>query len=297
MKFWQSLAFVELDQIVECAKFAEELGFYGVSFGDHLVTTKEQVDEYLYTKDGTVFWEPQTHWPDPWVITAAIARETKHIKFLTTVYVLPMRDPFSVAKALSTAAVISDDRVILGIGVGWQKTEFDLTGQDYHTRGKRCDEQIEVIRKLTTGQMVEHHGEFYDFKPLMMSPGTKKSIPIFVGGDSAAAFRRAAQNDGWLGLRYTEEQILPLLEKINMARKELVQGDEAALRKPFDIWLAPLMPTTDTYKRLEEKGVTMVNGANFFVDGKLVSTTLDFKKKRMEEFACSGFLDLQLSEP
>jgi probable F420-dependent oxidoreductase len=280
MKFWQSLAFVELDQIIECAKFAEQLGFHGVSFGDHLVTTKEQVDEYLYTKDGAVFWEPQTHWPDPWVITAAIARETKTIKFLTTVYVLPMRDPFSVAKALSTAAVISDDRVILGIGVGWQKTEFDLTGQNYHTRGKRCDEQIDVIKKLTTGEMVEYHGEFYNFKPLMMSPGTKNPLPIFVGGDSAAAFRRAAQNDGWLGLRYTEEQIPSLLEKINAARKE--NGD---VNKPFDIWLAPLMPTPDTYKRLEEKGVTMVNGANFFVDGKLVPTTLDFKKKRMEEFS------------
>ena len=280
MKFWQSLAFVELDQVIPCAKFAEQLGFYGVSFGDHLVTTKEQVDEYLYTKDGTVFWEPQTHWPDPWVMAAAIARETQTIKFLTTVYVLPMRDPFTVAKALSTAAVVSDDRVILGIGVGWQKTEFDLTGQDYHTRGKRCDEQLEVIRKLNSGAMVEYHGEFYDFKPLMMSPGTKKPVPVFVGGDSAAAFRRAAQNDGWLGLRYTEEQIPPLLEKINAARKD--NGDT---QKPFDIWLAPLLPKPDTYKRLEEKGVTMVNGANFFVDGKLVPTSLDFKKKRMEEFA------------
>lgn len=280
MKFWQSLAFVELDQVIDCARFAEELGFYGVSFGDHLVTTKEQVDEYLYTKEGTVFWEPQTHWPDPWVISAAIARETQNIKFLTTVYVLPMRDPFTVAKAISTAAVISGDRMILGVGVGWQKTEFDLTGQDYHTRGKRCDEQLEVIHLLTSGKMVEHHGEFYNFNPLMMSPGTNKSIPVFVGGDSPAAFRRAAQNDGWLGLRYTEEQIPPLLEKIRVARQ--TQGD---LDKPFDIWLAPLMPKDDTYQKLEEQGVTMVNGANFFVEGKITPTTLDFKKQRMEEFA------------
>lgn len=280
MKFWQSLAFVELDQIIECARFAEELGFYGVSFGDHLVTTQQQVDEYLYSKDGTVFWEPQTHWPDPWVISAAIARETRQLKFLTTVYVLPMRDPFSVAKALSTAAVISGDRMILGVGVGWQKTEFELTGQDYHTRGKRCDEQLAVIAKLTSGAMVEHHGEFYDFKPLMMSPGTNKPIPVFVGGDSPAAFARAARHDGWLGLRYTEEQIPPLLEKIHCARRE-----SGTLQKPFDIWLAPLMPTADTYKRLEEQGVTMVNGANFFTDGKPLPSTLDFKKKRMEEFA------------
>ncbi len=280
MKFWQSLAFVELDQIVECAKFAEDLGFYGVSFGDHLVTTKEQVDEYLYTKDGTVFWEPETHWPDPWVVSAAIARETSKVKFLTTVYVLPMRDPFTVAKAISTAAYLADNRLVLGIGVGWQKAEFELTGQDYHTRGKRCDEQIEIIKKLTSGEMVEHHGEHYDFAPLMMSPGTTEPIPIYVGGHSKPAFRRAAQNDGWLGLRYPEEEIPPILEQLKTAREQ-----QGALDKDFEVWLAPLMPEQDTYKRMEEMGVTMVNGANFFVDGKVVPTDIDFKKRRMEEFA------------
>lgn len=280
MKFWQSLAFVELDQIIDCAKFAEDLGFYGVSFGDHLVTTRDQMDEYFYTKDGTVLWEPHTHWPDPWVIIAALARETKHARFLTSVYVLPLRDPFSVAKALSTAAVISNDRVVFGIGVGWQKAEFDLTGQDYHTRGKRCDEQIAVIKKLLTGEMVEFHGEFFDFDPLMMSPGTSRPIPILVGGESAAAFRRAAQNDGWVGLRYTEEQIPPILKRIHEARKE-----QGTLNKPFDVWLVPMVRDREAYKRLEEIGVTMVSGANFFVDRKVVPTTLDFKKRRMEEFA------------
>jgi probable F420-dependent oxidoreductase len=280
MKFWQSLAFVELDQMIDCATFAEDLGFYGVTFGDHLVTTGEQVDAYLYTKDGAVLWEPRTHWPDPWVIIAALARETKNTKFLTTVYVLPLHNPFSVAKALSTAAVISNDRVVLGIGVGWQKTEFALTGQDFHTRGRRCDEQIAVIKQLLTGEMVEFHGEFFDFNPLMMSPGTSRPIPILVGGESAAAFRRAAQNDGWLGMRYTEEQIPPMLKRLDAARRE-----HGTLNKPFDVWLAPMMSGPDTYQRLEEMGVTMVSGAHFFVDGKVVPTTLDFKKRRMEAFA------------
>jgi len=284
MKFWQSLAFVELDQIVECAKFAEELGFYGVSFGDHLVTTKEQVDEYLYTKDGTVFWEPETHWPDPWVITAALARETEKVKFLTTVYVLPMRDPFSVAKAISTAAYMSDDRLILGIGVGWQKTEFELTGQDYHTRGKRCDEQLKVIELLTSGEMVEFHGEYYDFNPLMMSPGTHKPVPVFVGGHSKPAFNRAVKHDGWLGLRYQPDEIPAIIDSIKQARAENSDKVKCS-EEDFDIWLAPLAQDAGVYKEIEDMGVTMVNGANFFVDGKVVPTTLDFKKQRMEEFA------------
>lgn len=284
MKFWQSLAFVELEQIIEVTKFAEDIGFYGVNFGDHLVTTKEQADEYFYTKDGKVLWEPHTHWPDPWVLSAALARETSRIRFLTTVYVLPLRDPFAAAKAISTAAVISNNRLMLGIGVGWQKAEFALTGQDFRTRGRRCDEQITVLKRLFTGEMVEFHGQFFDFGPLMMSPGTSQPVPILVGGDSPAALRRAAQNDGWLGLRYTEEQMSPILARLREARKE-----HGSLDQPFEVWLVPMMSGAGMYRRLEEMGVTMVNGANFFVDGKVVPTTLDFKKTRMEEFAKRAF--------
>jgi alkanesulfonate monooxygenase SsuD/methylene tetrahydromethanopterin reductase-like flavin-dependent oxidoreductase (luciferase family) len=128
--------------------------------------------------------------------------------------------------------------------------------------------------------MVEFHGEFFDFDPLMMSPGTSRPLPILVGGESPAALRRAAQNDGWLGSRYTEEQIPPMLKRLEEARR--AQG---TLEKPFEVWLVPMMSGADTCKRLEEMGVTMVNGANFFVDGKVAPTTLDFKKRRMEQFA------------
>lgn len=284
MKFWQLLAFVEFDQIIECAQFAEQLGFHGVTFGDHLVTTEKQVDAYLYNKDSTVFWQPQTHWPDPWVMIAALARECHKLHFMTTIYVLPMRDPFSVAKSISTAAYLSNDRITLGIGVGWQKTEFELTGQDYHTRGKRCDEQIEVIKRLTSGEMVEFHGEFYDFEPLMMSPGTHKPIPIFIGGHSKPAFRRAIQHDGWLGLRYSPEQIPEFITRLEQAR--LFHSDKVKLQKQdFDIWLAPAVQAKSDYQDIAAMGVTMVNGANFLVEGKVVPTTLNFKKQRMEEFA------------
>ncbi len=83
MKFWQSLAFAEMEQMPELARFCEELGFYGVSYGDHLITTKDQVDEYLYRDSGNVFWNPDTHWPDPWVITAALAQATTTLHYIS----------------------------------------------------------------------------------------------------------------------------------------------------------------------------------------------------------------------
>jgi alkanesulfonate monooxygenase SsuD/methylene tetrahydromethanopterin reductase-like flavin-dependent oxidoreductase (luciferase family) len=191
-----------------------------------------------------------------------------------------MRDSFNAAKAISTAAYLSNNRIIMGVGIGWQKTEFDLTGHDFHTRGKRTDEQLEVMAKLMSGAMVEHHGAFHDFAPLQMSPGTTKPVPVFIGGDSDAAFRRAAQHDGWLGLRYTEEQLPAVLQKVQAAREEA--GTQS---KPFDVWTAVLQPQDGTFKRVEAMGVTMTNGANFMVDGKIVPSDIDFKKKRIEAFA------------
>jgi hypothetical protein len=131
-----------------------------------------------------------------------------------------------------------------------------------------------------SGEMVEHHGNFHDFAPLQMSPGTTQPVPFFIGGDSDAAFRRAAQFDGWLGIRYTEEQLTGILARLHTAREAA-----GTLDRPFDVWSAILNPGEGTFERVEAMGVTMTNGANFMVDGKIVPTSIDFKKERIEAFA------------
>lgn len=281
MKFWQSLAFVEMDQMVELAQFCEEVGFYGVSYGDHLVTTKTQVDEYLYQDSGNVFWNPDTHWPDPWVVTAALAQATTTLQFLSTIYILPMRDPLSAAKALSTAAYVSGDRVTLGAGVGWQKAEFEMVGQDFHTRGKRVDEMLEIMPQLMSGEMTEYQGKFYDIPAVKMSPGTNKPIPIMIGGYAPAAMRRASRFDGWMATSHEEAEIYPLLGTLQEIRKT-----EGTAEKPFDIWTGVKNPDDGTHERLAEKGVTMVNGTNFLdANGRTALSSVDDKKLRIEAFA------------
>ncbi len=281
MKFWQSLAFVELDQIVELAQFCEEAGFYGVSYGDHLVTTQEQVDEYLYREGGNIFWNPDTHWPDPWVLTSALAQATTTLQFITTIYILPLRDPLSAAKALSTAAYLSGGRVTLGAGVGWQKAEFDMVGQDFHTRGKRADEMLELLPKLMRGDMVEYHGRYYDLPPVKMSPGTPSPVPIMVGGYAPAAMRRACRFDGWMATAHEEQEVYPLLDTLKSFREANGDAD-----RPFDIWTGVKNPDDGTHKRLAEAGVTMVNGTNFLdADGRTTLSGIDDKKRRIEAFA------------
>ena len=281
MKFWQSLAFVELDQMVELAQFCEEVGFYGVSYGDHLVTTQDQVDQYQYGEGGNIFWNPETHWPDTWVMAAALAQATTKLHFLSTIYILPMRDPISVAKALSTVAYLSNNRVTMGAGVGWQKAEFDMVDQTFTNRGKRVDEMLEVIPKLMSGEMTEFHGDYYDIPAVKMSPGTTKPVPIMIGGLSPAAMRRAARFNGWMATTHEEQDIYPMIDSLKSIRNEL-----GLAGKPFDIWTGVQNPQPGSHQRLAEAGVTMVNGTNFLnTDGKTALSSIDDKKRRIEDFA------------
>ena len=99
-----------------------------------------------------------------------MAAVTERLRFFTNVYVLPMRNPFVVAKTVGTAAVLSGNRVSLGIGMGWCEEEFELLEQPFRRRGKRADEMLDLLRALWTGEMIEHHGEFYDVAPARDEP-------------------------------------------------------------------------------------------------------------------------------
>jgi alkanesulfonate monooxygenase SsuD/methylene tetrahydromethanopterin reductase-like flavin-dependent oxidoreductase (luciferase family) len=156
MKFWQSVSWAEAGQLVEIAKFAEEVGFHGVINSEHLFLTRKTDSPYPYTEDGKMNHALDYDYPDVWSSFAAMAAVTTRLHFSSSVYLLPLRNPIEVAKQAGTCALISNNRVTIGFGVGWQKEEFDAMGVDFHTRGKRTDEMIEVMRKLWQGGVVSH---------------------------------------------------------------------------------------------------------------------------------------------
>ncbi|HEY3699692.1 MAG TPA: TIGR03619 family F420-dependent LLM class oxidoreductase [Spongiibacteraceae bacterium] len=282
MRFWQAIAMTDIDQLPTLAKRAEELGFEGVTLGDHPVTFATQYESYPYSADGRVLWYPETHWPDPWVQVAALSQVTTTLKFMSSVYVLPIRDPFSAAKAISTAARISNDRIMLGVGVGWQESEFDLVGQSFRNRGGRTDEMLTVMELLMSGQVVEFHGEFYDFEPLQMSPGVNKRVAVLIGGFSSAAYKRAARNDGWIGAEHDIEELPPMVATLKQERAAL--GKTAA--DPFDIIVALKQPTPENFHRAEDIGVTRIlRNAWLDENGRASVMTLAQKLADMEKFA------------
>jgi alkanesulfonate monooxygenase SsuD/methylene tetrahydromethanopterin reductase-like flavin-dependent oxidoreductase (luciferase family) len=139
------------------------------------------------------------------------------------------------------------------VGLGWMREEFELVGQPFRGRGRRAEEMLEVMRKLWAGGMVEHHGEHYDFERLEMSPVPSEPIPIYVGGTSEPALRRAARiGQGWSSEIHTTEEIREIAAKLSAYRR-----DSPLAGEPMEICAATSDAyTLDHYRRLQEIGVS-----------------------------------------
>ena len=255
MKFVLSTSFSSVSHLTKLAPAADENGWFAMSFSDHVVNPQTINTPYPYTEDGSRRWQPFTDWPDPWVMIGALATITKNLRFTNNIFVLPMRNPFLVAKAISTAAIVSDNRVIPAIGVGWSADEFALMQADFSTRGRRTDEMLEILRLLWTGEMVEYQGRYYQFDALEMNPAPGEYIPIWIGGISDPAMKRAARlADGWVTDLQTSEEITGSIDRITQWRREY--GRE---HLPFDVMATPSDAwDVDGYKRLQDAGVTHI---------------------------------------
>jgi len=208
---------------------------------------------YPYTRDGQRRWAPFTDWPDPWVLIGSLAQCTQRLHFVTTVYVAALRDPFVAAKAIGTAALLSNGRVELGLGVGWCAEEFELLGARFAERGKRTEEIIELMRALWSPGWTEFDGEFYQAPRLEMSPAAPP-IPVWVGGLSDVALRRAVSYDGWVGDLITTKRAISVAQQLRRYRTE-----NGSATDDFAV-LAPLIDafTPDDYARAEQGGVTHI---------------------------------------
>jgi probable F420-dependent oxidoreductase len=219
MRFYVSTAFLDTKEAVEIARAADDLGYDGIAIPDHVVNLETLQTPYPYTKDGNRRWEAFTDWPDPWVLIGAMALVTTRVRFVTTVYIPAMRDPYSAAKSIGTAAYLADGRLELGVGVGWCEEEFTLMGQQFARRGKRTDEMLELMKALWQPGWTEFDGEFYPTPRVEMQP-TPPRIPIYVGGLSDIALRRAARHNGWIGDLISTDQALERVATLRGLRAE-----------------------------------------------------------------------------
>jgi probable F420-dependent oxidoreductase len=228
-----------------------------LSLADHVFVPSDEPDTYPYkyshTSEGAAPFTLDIPWPDPFVLIGALAMITERIRFLTSIFILPLRHPLVVAKSIAAAARISRGRLALGIGVGWQQAEFDAIGVDFSMRGAIADEMVTALRTLWQPGPVEHHGRFFSFGPLYMEPVPPR-IPIVVGGTSKRALRRAAAlGDGYVLPMMPTDQ---MSDHIASLRTALAQHgrDES----DFELIIRCEMPTTEELKRILDLGADTI---------------------------------------
>lgn len=286
MKYTLAIAMSDPAHYLPLAISAEEHGWDSVAVPDSVFYPEKVSAPYPYMPGGERFWGPETPWVDPWVAIPAMAAVTSRIRFYTHVLKLPIRHPLLVAKTVGSAAVLSNNRVGLGVGLSWIPEEFEWLGTSYETRGRRADEAIEIIVALLRGGMVEHHGEHYDFGRLQMSPAPSARVPIYVGGHSEPALRRAARlGDGWCSAFSTEEETKRFAARLRELRAEY--GRE---KEPFEIQaVCPDVFDIDGYRRLEAAGVTDLITQPWYLYGAGPMATLEEKKDGIKRFADEVF--------
>lgn len=225
----------DLTALRDYAQTAESLGFSHVLAYDHVLGINPPYPAqwhgpYTY-KDSFL---------EPFVLFSYMAALTQKLSFITGILILPQRETAVVAKQAATLDVLSNGRFRLGIGVGWNKMEMAALNQDFHTRGRRVDEQIDLLQLLFTQELVTFKGEWHDIPDAGLNPlPVQRPIPIWLGGHSDAVLRRLARvGDGWLPGYRTAEAAQPSLDKLE---RYLVENG----RSRSDIGLEPRLHYRD----------------------------------------------------
>ena len=281
LRFSISLPFTPADHLLPIARAAEAAGWDAISVPDSVFFPEEVSAGYPYTDDGQRFWPADAPWPDPWVAIPAMAAVTERLSFFTNVMKVGIREPLLVAKTVTSTAAMFEGRIGLGVGLSWIPEEFAWLGQEMKTRGKRLDEGIEILRACLAGGWVEYHGRHYDFDRLLMCPAPTRPVPIYVGGHSDAALKRAARlGDGWIAVQVTPEEGAETVPRLQAFREEYGTAD-----RPFEIKVTPLvMPSIEAMDELAALGVTdVITVPWFFYGGD--PDALDTKLADLERFA------------
>ncbi|HZA12328.1 TIGR03619 family F420-dependent LLM class oxidoreductase [Mycobacterium sp.] len=282
MKYSCSVAMGPVDELLEIARTAEQLGFDAIALPDSLFYMEKQTVDYPYTPDGSRMWGPDTPWVDPLIAAGAMGAVTSTLRFYTNVLKLGSRNPLLLARQVGSVANLTNNRFALGVGIGWAPEEFEWCGVPYQRRGARVDEMIEVIRLVLGGGMVEFHGEFYDFDRLQMSPAPTQEVPFYVGGHTDVALKRAARvGDGWTSAMMKRDQLAETIAKLNRYREEYGRAD-----RPFEFQAVCIDRFgVDGHRDLAEIGVTDNIVVPWLFEGLGFDAPLPAKKDAMKRFA------------
>lgn len=276
--------------ILAVAKQAEELGYDSIWVTDHV-----WVPEPYLSRFGAVFYEPLT-------TLAYVAAHTSRIRLGTSVIILPYRNPLVVAKSIATIDQLSDGRVIFGVGTGWCQEEFEALAVPFKERGARATEYLRVMKAVWSADQPVFEGRYYKFSKISFLPRPQQAPrpPIWVGGKSKAAMRRATElGDGWHPNFSTPDDLavsIPQFQKFAREKGRDPSKLTICLRGHVHIhdkqeeWTekypmtGSVEPIVKSLRRDREVGVSYVNIDLFYGLPELGQETLDSVLRTMERF-------------
>ena len=209
--------------LVGMAKLAEEIGFESVWTFEHAIVPNDYQSRYPYSADGKMGVTPETNFVDPLVALAAIAAQTTTLRLGTGVNILSQANPLYVAKQAASLDFVSNGRFELGVGIGWLREEFQAAGTPFERRGARFDDYVQAMRKVWSGETVEHESEFLSWTGFKSHPTpVQKPFPVVIGGTKGKAFERTARyGNGWFAPSPSLDHLAPLMKKLDDACAEV----------------------------------------------------------------------------
>jgi probable F420-dependent oxidoreductase len=237
------------------ARAAEEAGYDSMVIPDSICYPAESDSVYPFNPDGTREFLADKPFLEPFSLIPYLGAVTERLRFITFVLKLPIRHPVLVAKQMTSTAVLTGGRLVLGVGTSPWREDYEVTGVPWARRGQRMDESLAVLRGLSAGGFFEFHGEIYDVPSIKISPTPAQPVPILIGGHGEAALRRAARDgDGWLHGGGDPARLPGLL-----ARLRELRAAEGTSDRPFEVHVISMDAySADGIARLAEQGVTDV---------------------------------------
>src|SRR5579859_5706559 len=236
------------------ARAAEESGYHSMVIPDSICYPEQSESVYPFNPDGTREFLEDKPFLEPFSLIPALGAVTGRLRFTTFVVKMPVRNPVLLAKQVTSTAVLTGNRPVLGVGTSPWREDYDVLGVDWAGRGRRMDESIAILRGLAGGGFFEHHGEIYDVPAVKIAPVPTEPVPVLIGGHSDAALRRDARlGDGWMHGGGDPADLPRLLDRLAELRRSEGGG------RPFEVHVISMDAyTVDGVRRLAERGVTDV---------------------------------------
>jgi probable F420-dependent oxidoreductase len=211
-----NIGFPSQDMIIQLARHAEDAGVESLWTFEHVIVPLDYQSKYPYDKSGKMAATPETNFVDPLVCLAAVAAATSKVRLGTGVNILSQANPMYIAKQVASLDFLSGGRFMLGAGIGWLQEEFDAMGVPFERRGARFDDYVQALRKVWSGDVVEHQSDFINWSGFKSYPlPVQDPLPIIIGGDKGKVYQRIARyGDGWYAPTRSPEDLAPRLEEL-----------------------------------------------------------------------------------